>query len=591
MKLTKEVKHKFEKFCAKEFPDKIICSNLGNEANWIFVQAGSHLGDYLHYEFSENIVKLHIEGSSWRPIRNYLRNNLTSEELFSEYWYRQGCQWVFDREITTEADMYEAFCRIRDIIEPIIAQFEDTNIKPAKVSGESISAAIISIQELMQRTLVIPDYQRPYRWHYANVNLLLDDIYTSFISKKMSYRIGSTILYDNKESSNYEIVDGQQRLTTLAIVLCCLNVKTNFLKNLTYNHTTSVKHIKENHIFIKQWLSKYSYNEQTALTEYILTKCEFVEIVVCNLSEAFQMFDSQNGRGKELEAYNLLKAYHIRAMEHDLEDVKIECDKRWEASTRFQFRQDQESHDMLRQLFGEQLYRSRLWSRKEEANVFKKRDIDEFKGFTLNKNNDIQYPYQNPQLLEFITSKFYESVLSGMIGTKNRFNTGDPVNMNPFVNINQSIVNGKPFFDYIETYTEMYKRLFIDLDNYELKEFKEFYKEYCKYPGSHRVGDRYLREVYKSLIFLVFDKFGEDGVIQSYKDIYGVIYRRRLEFAQIKYTSLTKYPSEFFALIRSAKSISELSILKDMGRIVDMENITFKNCEKVRHYFDNINNV
>ena len=37
------------------------------------------------------------------------------------------------------------------------------------------------------------------------------------------------------------------------------------------------------------------------------------------------MFDSQNGRGKELEAYNLLKAYHIRAMELNGQDEKIKC--------------------------------------------------------------------------------------------------------------------------------------------------------------------------------------------------------------------------------------------------------------------------
>lgn len=45
-------------------------------------------------------------------------------------------------------------------------------------------------------------------------------------------------------------------------------------------------------------------------------------IVVKDRSEAFQMFDSQNGRGKELEAYNLLKAYHIRAMEQNSREEK-----------------------------------------------------------------------------------------------------------------------------------------------------------------------------------------------------------------------------------------------------------------------------
>ena len=45
------------------------------------------------------------------------------------------------------------------------------------------------------------------------------------------------------------------------------------------------------------------------------------------------MFESQNGRGKELEAYNLLKAYHIRAMSYSSQEDKILCDKRWEDAT------------------------------------------------------------------------------------------------------------------------------------------------------------------------------------------------------------------------------------------------------------------
>lgn len=53
------------------------------------------------------------------------------------------------------------------------------------------------------------------------------------------------------------------------------------------------------------------------------TECEFVVIKVKELAEAFQMFESQNGRGKDLEAYNLLKAYHIRAMENDSQSEKL----------------------------------------------------------------------------------------------------------------------------------------------------------------------------------------------------------------------------------------------------------------------------
>ena len=39
-----------------------------------------------------------------------------------------------------------------------------------------------------------------------------------------------------------------------------------------------------------------------------------VEVVLQDISEAFQFFDSQNARGKDLEPHDLLKAYHLGAL-------------------------------------------------------------------------------------------------------------------------------------------------------------------------------------------------------------------------------------------------------------------------------------
>ena len=246
------------------------------------------------------------------------------------------------------------------------------------------------------------------------------------------------------------------------------------------------------------------------------------------------MFDSQNGRGKELEAYNLLKAYHIRAMEQDSQDEKIRCDKQWESATIYDatptiIGDANGNIDILQQLFNEQLYRSRIWSKKYVAYNFSKKNIGEFKGFTIDKNHPVQYSYQNPQLLQYLTTKFYKNVLEGTISTQTRFISGDEENINPFVNINQSIVNGKSFFEFIETYVEIYKRMFVDLSSFQLSEFKGFFYKYClKYGADEkerftdysfhpkgnacRSGDSYLRELYKSLVFVLFDKFGEKGL-------------------------------------------------------------------------------
>ena len=54
--------------------------------------------------------------------------------------------------------------------------------------------------------LVIPEYQRPYKWTAKNANQLLDDIEESKNANKEVYRVGTLILH-NDEQGNYNIVD------------------------------------------------------------------------------------------------------------------------------------------------------------------------------------------------------------------------------------------------------------------------------------------------------------------------------------------------------------------------------------------------
>lgn len=454
----------------------------------------------------------------------------------------------------------------------------------SNVSESSAKAEVAIVQDILRlNNLTIPNYQRPYRWSENNVRQLLEDILESKNSGKKTYRIGSLILHDSKEGLN--IVDGQQRLTTLCLIQkACKETDNERLRaaaTLKFNHNDSTKHIRENYLFIKEWLEEYCNVNQGDFWDYICKSCDLVKIVVSDLSEAFQMFDSQNGRGKELEHYNLLKAYHIRAMEQDSREEKIRCDQQWEAATQFDATPNTYNDpniDVLQLLFSEQLYRSRIWSRQKDADEFTKKHIDEFKGFTIDKNHPASFPYQNPQLLQYLTSKFYKNVLSGTVATTNRFEFGDNERIDPFVNINQPIVNGKSFFEYIETYVEIYKRLFIEIGTYQLAEFKEFYysfvlnygdksenrkKErafYPKYPAS-RTGDTYLRECYKSLIFVLFDKFGEKGLRKFYKTLYRLIYQERIAKTQVKYNYVAQLPNRYFKVIVEAKDLSDLSKL------------------------------
>lgn len=445
-----------------------------------------------------------------------------------------------------------------------------------------IEATIKTTRQILGQNLSIPFYQRPYRWTTENVLQLLEDIWKGKADGKMEYRIGSAIFY-RSPSNQLEIVDGQQRLTTILLIANVAGKEETQAGSRLLFPANSVAAIQENHKFIKEWITANTNDNGMALVDYILTNCKFMEIIVDDLSEAFQMFDTQNGRGKSLEAYNLLKAYHIRAMEQNTQEERVQCDRDWEGATQYDATPDIQNDpnvDILRQLFREQLFKSRLWCRNDIAKDFTKDDIGEFKGFTIDKNHPIDFPFQNPYLLQYLTEKFYRNVLSGAIGTKTRFESGETDKANPFVSISQTIINGKVFFEYVGTYVELYKKMFIELGNYQLAEFKEFFYLHCLTYNplrtvwedakhrtdafrdtdylSRRTGDTYLREAYKSICFVLLDKFGEKTLLKYYRILYRLIYQVRLQTYAVKYPTAMSAPKLYFAIIHRAKSESDL---------------------------------
>ena len=84
----------------------------------------------------------------------------------------------------------------------------------------------------------IPSYQRPYVWGEDNINELLDDILYAFENDSQdTYFMGALVL-QNKENDEYDILDGQQRLTTLALLLVTIrdNIKVEKTKKVLQDH-------------------------------------------------------------------------------------------------------------------------------------------------------------------------------------------------------------------------------------------------------------------------------------------------------------------------------------------------------------------
>lgn len=423
---------------------------------------------------------------------------------------------------------------------------------------QPIIANIIFINELDFDKFDIPFYQRPYRWQTSHVETLLSTIRDNM--NKEEYRIGSIILNPNAKTGKFDIVDGQQRLTTLSLIF--MNLEENSSKRLTcqYRHIESKQNIYRNYQFIKNWINRPDFDKEN-FKRFILERCSVVVIVAENLSEAFQMFDSQNGRGKELEAYNLLKAYHLRAIDNentqiDITDEKIEIDRQWEEAV---LMNTYESDKSLLKYIMNELYRIRQWGKLQRAGYFGKSKIKEFKGIQFN-NRRSELPLHNRSFLLYMYFTEKKNVA-------NR-NAVDNNNQNPFVSINMDIINGKLFFSYVQTYVSAYNYLFKSKasEGSPIFQFRKDFDKYClSYGGAHRTGDIYVREMYVAMIISLYDRFGEKYVDRWYKILYILAYRKRLESESVLFNSIADYPKEYFNIIASALNESGLEILRNLS--------------------------
>jgi hypothetical protein len=247
---------------------------------------------------------------------------------------------------------------------------------------------------LKEENLRIPSYQRPYKWNRKHIRNLFYDLRDAMGKKE--YQIGSVILHEilHEKEKYLDIVDGQQRLISISLFLHLLDDLENYkgakqLLSSTVFGELSCYHASENYNEWENLTQLVGENQAKDICNFLLENCSVSVITMPQerLSEAFQLFDSQNNRGKSLEPHDLLKAYHLR--KYDSEDEKIV--EKWE-----QFVEDKELS--LKELFDKHLFRMRRWSRGETGLTNKRYGsylrftedfIDDFKGVDLNQN----FPY------------------------------------------------------------------------------------------------------------------------------------------------------------------------------------------------------
>ncbi|MDK6636953.1 MULTISPECIES: DUF262 domain-containing protein [Streptococcus] len=339
---------------------------------------------------------------------------------------------------------------------------------------------------LKEEGLRIPSYQRPYKWNRKHIRNLFYDLRDAMGKKE--YQIGSVILHEN---DGYDIVDGQQRLISISLFLHLLDDLENYkgakqLLSAAVFGELSCYHASENYNEWENLTQLVGENQAKDICNFLLENCSVSVITMPQkrLSEAFQLFDSQNNRGKSLEPHDLLKAYHLR--KQDSEDEKIV--EKWE-----QFVEDKDLS--LKELFDKHLFRMRRWSRGETGLTNKRYGsylrftedfIDDFKGVDLNQN----FPYL----------ELYRHL------------------ENLPMSITMPIIDGSKFFEYIESAHETIKE-HKDFLNEELgfSDEAEGEEKNLAYPKGmlniyNSSKGRYLKcyNIFLNIFSLFAERFGKD---------------------------------------------------------------------------------
>lgn len=407
--------------------------------------------------------------------------------------------------------------------------------------SNAITPEIYTIEKLLDETLVIPDYQRPYRWQESHIRQLIDDLKVYSLSNCEEYRIGTVVLYQPKDRADLEIVDGQQRTLTLCLILAAINDKIKstvlpeILTSLTLTHPESQNQAKHNSAFIKQCFEQYDLKELSKLFDFILKSCSVVVVKLNDLGEAFQFFDSQNARGKALEPHDLLKAFHLREMKNDLEQRKLSTIEHWE--------EEASAGGQLKGIFSDYLYRLRQWGKGNEGRYFTSADLDVFKGVNIEDAN--LPPYLQLALRAHVFTNNYNQA-TDRLADKNQLAYPHQVN--------QVILNGSRFFEYIAHYIEQRKQLLAHSD------LQQYFKGYS---GSGRSGDIYTRNLFLAAVLIYKDKFGDSNFSQVVHLCFCWAYKLRMERPRVQFASVDNYAKSEWSLIRLIENaVTENQVLR-----------------------------
>jgi hypothetical protein len=340
------------------------------------------------------------------------------------------------------------------------------------------------------RSVGIPDYQRPYIWDLEKVEELILDLEEHFVEElgedPKPYYMGTILLHER--GNQLEVVDGQQRITTLLILNYHWHSSHRYLDasrwQLTYNSFISQQNIQKVGSMLRDRVSSLRNKIEDVFRQIV---CTFV--TTSSEDEAFTFFDSQNTRGVPLSTIDFLKSYHLRAMK-ELPLHQQELAKSWDLQNTNQF---------LRWFFNEILWRSRNWRGNQVEFETRKTLLKAFQKNTINR--------KPPHIIQLYPVRFNQlaskMIFSPEAGAKpiEHLNEAYPEPREYPFSIRQPIDAGNGFFLFTQKYHAIYKYLFSP----PIPQL-EIYKTLIS------ANSWYFKQFFELCIVFYHDQFGEDKI-------------------------------------------------------------------------------
>ncbi len=546
------------KYIESFFTDRTVKGNFTfrsrQSSRWLYATTTLNKDTHIHYEYlggRDGRVELHLEGKyleeEYRDFRHELYEK-TRQDPRLRWKSHQGkslcaCEAMFP--INGWEELVEVFRQMMNIFDPLI---EEANRKHNKqyntesytgpfdfnenLKEEQVCMLECCLGQLLSNSLIIPDYQRNYCWEDKEITALWNSL-KEIPNEEKKYHLG-TIILQKLDENKYAVIDGQQRLVTLALILRELNYNGPIpLLGQTFRSKESDKHVSNCKWLIKQLKTAGFAGD---LWHRILNNLNFSVLILTEsrLDLAYTFFSNENSKGVPLSDFDILKAHHLRYIH--IEEQAEHMAMRWNKMM-------SDNKEQLNNSIAKHLFRMRKWIRKR---------------------------YYNPNAKRIVKDEFSASPIIPEIP--------------PFgesFNFNEKIQGGTHFFAYIEFFVNKYERFS------SLRQVKEL-QDKLQWESHWRYAD-----VIETLLFAYYLKFGDQYLTDALFCIASVIAQHRYQTNRAMTYKIQEYAmnSEIVMMIEQATSptffLAEcLQAAKVSGRTLDDADIKMRFYHQLQKLFE-----